>query len=298
MDNDIKQKAERLTKNAEMKIQKANEKEAKYQQEFELQNKSNPNLIDYDKEPLILRDYSGFPLILHNLAIFVFWIAASVFVIEFLDDFESGNLDLIQTEQTLIKFGSIVVLFLIFDYFNIIKSKKKYTYYYASKVVYRDENFKETGTENLCNKDKIIKAIWFLDMVFTTSFGKIFLACFLMVNFLKGAFVVSLVGAFILIFILFIAEFLEILVFTAIYKQSNKSLKNFWKYFPKFQINIERKENIHWSDYHRYDEPLYSIHLFLFNEQDYDKARDYILAVFNIDINKNLNKQQQFQKFF
>lgn len=48
---------------------------------------------DYDKEPLVLRDYSGFALILHYLIILIFWITASGFCISCLDDFESGILD-------------------------------------------------------------------------------------------------------------------------------------------------------------------------------------------------------------
>ncbi len=49
--------------------------------------------MDYDKEPLVLLDYSGFPLILHHLIILIFWITASGFCISYLDDFESGILD-------------------------------------------------------------------------------------------------------------------------------------------------------------------------------------------------------------
>ena len=48
---------------------------------------------DYDKEPLVLRDYSGFALILHHLFILIFWITTSGFCISYLDDFESGILD-------------------------------------------------------------------------------------------------------------------------------------------------------------------------------------------------------------
>ena len=83
---------------------------------------------DYDKEPLVLRDYSGFPLILHYLIILIFWITASVFCIGCLDDFESGILDLYDTKQMIIKFGFAIVVFLIFDCFNIINLKKKLKY--------------------------------------------------------------------------------------------------------------------------------------------------------------------------
>ena len=48
---------------------------------------------NYDKEPLVLRDYSGFPLILHYFIILIFWITASGLCISCLDDFESGILD-------------------------------------------------------------------------------------------------------------------------------------------------------------------------------------------------------------
>ena len=54
---------------------------------------------DYDKEPLVLRDYSGFPLILHYLIILIFWITASGFCISCLDDFESGILDFDRDED-------------------------------------------------------------------------------------------------------------------------------------------------------------------------------------------------------
>ena len=239
---------------------------------------------DYDKKPLILRDYSGFPLILHYLIILIFWITASGFCISCLDDFESGILDFDDTTQTIIKFGSAIVVFLIFDCFNIINSKKKYTYFYNSKVAYYDQNFKETSSEDIIfNNKTTFKAIWFLDMIFSTIFGKVFLASFFIASF-------SLIGVLLLIFILLLAEFLEIIVFLVIYRYENKSSKNFWKIFPKFQINLEYIEEIHWYDYRWENQGLYSIHFFSFNEENYNKVRDYIFTVFNVDINKKLSK--------
>ena len=96
----------------------------------------NKNLRDYDKEPLVLRDYSGFPIGFHHLGILIFWISASVFCISCLDDFERGNLDINSAKQTLIKFIFFIIGFLIVDYFNIINSKKKYITCYTSKVAY------------------------------------------------------------------------------------------------------------------------------------------------------------------
>ena len=89
---------------------------------------------DYDKEPLVLRDYSGFPLILHYLIILIFWITASEFCISCLDDFESGILDFDNTTQTIIKFGFAIVVFLIFNCFNIINSKKNIPIFIIQKL--------------------------------------------------------------------------------------------------------------------------------------------------------------------
>ncbi|MBR4141701.1 MAG: hypothetical protein IKR42_07970, partial [Campylobacter sp.] len=60
MENDIKQRAEQLKKNAEAKIQKAQIKEQKYQQDLEFQKKNNPNFRDYDENPLIIQSYEEF----------------------------------------------------------------------------------------------------------------------------------------------------------------------------------------------------------------------------------------------
>ena len=234
---------------------------------------------DYDKEPLVLRDYSGFALILHYLFIFIFWIIASGFCIGCLDDFKSGILDFDDAKQTVIKFGFAIAIFLTFDCFNIINSKKKYIYYYNSKVAYYDQNFKKTSSEDIIfNNKTAFKAVWFLDMIISTIFGKVFLASFFIVSF-------SLIGVLLLIFILLLAEFLEIIVFLVIYRYENKSFKNFWKIFPKFQINLEYIKEIYWYDYRWKNQGLYSIHIFSFSEENYNKARDYIFTVFNIDIN-------------
>ena len=60
MENDIKQRAEQLRKNAEAKIQQAQIKEQKYQQWLENQKQNNPNFRDYDENPLILQSYEEF----------------------------------------------------------------------------------------------------------------------------------------------------------------------------------------------------------------------------------------------
>lgn len=56
----MREKAEQMTKNAEMKIQKAQTKEAKYQQWLENKKQNDPNFRDYDENPLIIKSYEKF----------------------------------------------------------------------------------------------------------------------------------------------------------------------------------------------------------------------------------------------
>ena len=56
----MREKAEQMAKNAEMKIQQAKEKERKYQENLEFQKKNNPNFRDYDENPLTIQSYEEF----------------------------------------------------------------------------------------------------------------------------------------------------------------------------------------------------------------------------------------------
>ncbi|MDA3045619.1 CCDC34 family protein [Campylobacter sp. VBCF_06 NA8] len=66
MDNEkiMREKAEQMTKKAEMKIQQAKEKEAKYQQWLENKKQNDPNFRDYDENPLIIQSYEKFFVLL------------------------------------------------------------------------------------------------------------------------------------------------------------------------------------------------------------------------------------------
>ena len=122
----------------------------------------------------------------------------------------------------------------------------------------------------------------FMRIITTTGFGWAFLSAFTIINFVsRYSFRLFLLCVFIIIFTLFLAEFLEILVFMGIYKKSNKTLKNFWKYARKFQINIE------WASIERW-KITPTINMFYFNQKDHDELRQYILTIFNRDIDNNL----------
>ncbi|MBP3206767.1 MAG: hypothetical protein J6M21_00735 [Campylobacter sp.] len=66
----MREKAEQMAKNAEMKIQKAQTKEAKYQQWLENKKQNDPNFRDYDENPLIIKSYEKFFVLTLNFSSF------------------------------------------------------------------------------------------------------------------------------------------------------------------------------------------------------------------------------------
>ena len=102
----------------------------------------NKSQRDYDKEPLILRNYTSWALFIHFLLIFVFWVIVSVSVLNKFDEFEHGNLEIDIAIRTAISFGFITTLILILDFKNILSTKPHYTHFYNSKVVFYNHNNK------------------------------------------------------------------------------------------------------------------------------------------------------------
>lgn len=66
----MREKAEQMAKNAEIKIQKAQTKEAKYQQWLENKKQTDPNFRDYDENPLIIKSYEKFFVLTLNFSSF------------------------------------------------------------------------------------------------------------------------------------------------------------------------------------------------------------------------------------
>ncbi|MBR6952590.1 MAG: hypothetical protein IKH66_02095, partial [Campylobacter sp.] len=96
----------------------------------------NKNLRDYDKEPLVLRNYASPALAFNFLLIFAFWVTASLFILNKFDEFEYGYLEIGETIQTIITFGFIMFFMLLLDFLNISNMKSHYTYFYNSKAVF------------------------------------------------------------------------------------------------------------------------------------------------------------------
>ncbi|MDA3052796.1 CCDC34 family protein [Campylobacter sp. JMF_01 NE2] len=68
----MREKAEQMTKKAEMKIQQAKEKEVKYQQWLKNKKQTDPNFRDYDENPLIIQSYEEFFVLTLLVSSFIF----------------------------------------------------------------------------------------------------------------------------------------------------------------------------------------------------------------------------------
>ena len=122
MENDIKQRAEQLKKNAEAKMQQAQLKEQKYQQELEFQKKNNPNFRDYDKEPLIIQSYEEFFVLTLRISSCVF---AGIFA-GILNELRWGKVPRELLCLSLIPISYIVIV-AIFQKFKFKNHKIKFT---------------------------------------------------------------------------------------------------------------------------------------------------------------------------
>ncbi|MDA3046268.1 CCDC34 family protein [Campylobacter sp. VBCF_06 NA8] len=124
MDNEkiMREKAEQMTKKAEMKIQQAKEKEAKYQQWLENKKQTDPNFRDYDKEPLIIQSYEEFFVLTLWISSFVF---AGIFA-GILNELRWGKVPQELLWLSLIPIGYIVIV-AILQKFKFKNHKIKFT---------------------------------------------------------------------------------------------------------------------------------------------------------------------------
>lgn len=82
-------------------------------------------------------------------------------------------------------------------------------------------------------------------------------------------------------FILILTIFYDVLVRMFLYRKSNGNLKNFLKYSQKLQIDIGWIRNIRIVT-------RKGISLFYFNEEDYKKIKEYILIVYDKNLDKDV----------
>ncbi|MDA3056116.1 MULTISPECIES: hypothetical protein [unclassified Campylobacter] len=221
--NKMRERAEQLKKNAEAKIQKAQLKEQKYQQDLEFQKKNNPNFRDYDKDPLIIQSYEEFFV----LSLFMPSGILSAYFYELLEDFYKFNSVSFNIIWLIIPLAWILIAYL-FQKTHFSKHKIKFTNQYIEFIdngklkkqceIIENKLVKPFFTS--CNINNKIPMIAFV-------YCMILLAIFL---YYKGA------KFFITIFVMLIFFcFFYILIKFLFYLFLNKSLKGFLV-FPFIQV--------------------------------------------------------------
>ena len=270
------------------------------------------NFRDYDKEPLILQDYNGLGFAMFSLLTIFYWFISLCYIFDKINNYylmresEYNYFDFNYAMRCALLFGLVTIVLFFISYLCICIAKRRYTHFYLSKAIFYNhrheiiniiffENYEDriilNNTHNQIGEkyEKYVEKEEgkftygsFLHMITSEYFGLVFLGIlvFLSLFFIQSSFVINI---FIIAFITFLTQFLEILVFMGIYKKSNKSLKNFYKYIMKFLIYIE------WNSFDRW-KPNPNIPMFFFNQKDHDDLKEYVLSVFHRDIDDNFKR--------
>jgi len=269
LNNDIKQRAEQLRKNAEAKIQQAQIKEQKYQQWLENQKQNNPNFRNYDENPLIIQSYEEF---------FVLTLLVSSFLFACILAGILNELRWREVPQELLWLSlipmSYIIIVAIFQKFKFKNHKIKFTNSYIEFYDYgklkrqckilEDELARPFFTECTMKKSKF-------DILFNLFILLVIILTFLSAGILETMyFLISFYLANLILKFLF-------------YIFASKSLKNF-KIFPFIQV-----------DKPHHTVPMYGALLsaryyliYLYNDEIYKEVKKYFLQK-NINID-NLPK--------
>ena len=285
MDDDKREKLrEYLRKNRpKNRANLGNNSNKNLENDLNLDNKTNSNKRDYDKEPLILKDYTNF-METHNIfnvmlcfvssficlgtyetyvdifktSFLLFFIYSIFFIIDILIlNFLSNNKKLVKLGQTKILFYENSKLVREF----IVKTKpKKYAIDDIDKIEFDSFLYAIKMYEKRIGLPILLFAIVF---AIIKNDKEIFL---------------TIISIF---FILILTIFYDVLVRMFLYRKSNGNLKNFLKYSQKLQIDIGWIRNIRIVT-------RKGISLFYFNEEDYKKIKEYILIVYDKNLDKDV----------
>ncbi|MCR8685440.1 hypothetical protein [Campylobacter ureolyticus] len=244
-------------------------------------NKINSNKRDYDKEPIILKDYTAY-MKFHYFLYISFWVAASFLLFLYTASiYEKYDIGL-----NIFHFLIVFMIFILFDIsiFHNLTSTNSVTKIYNNRVEIFENGFLKTKFY-INSKDKIE---FYTFKSFFRNYFIMFLLIFLLI-FFDNKFEALIVLLFVILSII-IGLFYNILITSYIYKKSNKTLKHFFKHYGKFHIDVG------WDRYSKFSYYIVEhkgISMFYFNENDYLELKKYFQTVHN----KNLDKDIKLFKF-
>ena len=224
-----------------------------------LNTNSNKNKRDYDKEPLILRDYSK-EMSLHGILNFIFFFIALIFVSAI-----QGRVEFDEFDEAIKKF---FLLFFIFVGFLTIS----YT------TTYYNNDLQPYEIHTLIGNKEFISAMYIIISLKLFIYIPLIISiiCFL---FTLNTEIIQVIFVFSLI--LFLTILYDILFRMLVYKKSNKNLTNFWDYSQKFVINIGWERGGR-TLRHK------GATLYFFNQKDHDELKEYFFIIFHLDLDKDI----------
>lgn len=236
---------------------------------------TNSNQRDYDKEPLILRDYSK-EMLVHGILNFIFFFIALLFVSAIQGHIKFDEFDELVKKIFILCF--IFVGFLTISYMITINSKERYVSLSNRKATYYNNDLQPYEIHTLIGNKEFISAMHIIigSKLFIYIPLIISIICFfftLNTEFIQVIFVFSL--------ILFLTILYDILFRILLYKKNNKNLTNFWKYSQKFVINIGWERGGR-TLRHR------GATLCFFNQKNHDELKEYFFTIFHLDLDKDL----------
>ena len=237
----------------------------------------NKNLRDYDKEPLILRDYSR-EILLHGILNLIFFFISLLFAFVIQHHIKFDEFDEI--------IRKIYILFLIFvgfltiSYMITIFSKKHHVLLsYDMKAIYYDNDLQIRKIYSLLGNKEFSS---FLYIILSAKFITIYPILIVSI----GGFIFTfdsefIIGLFIYAFALFLAIMYDILFRMLLYKKSNKNLIDFWKYSQKFVIDIGWIRGIRVVIQQ-------GTTIAFFNQKDHDLLKEYFYTFFHINLDTDI----------
>ena len=240
---------------------------------------------DYDKEPLVLRDYSR-EMLIHDFLNLIFFLIYFIFALVIQDHIKFGQFDEIIRKIRILFL--VLVGFLFISYLITIFLKERYVLLSNDlQAIYYDNDLKIRKIYSL------IGGIEFSSFLYTIPSEK-FMTIYPILILSIGGFIFTfdsefIVGLFIYVFVLFLAIIYDILFRMLLYKKSNENLTNFWKYSQKFVIRIG------WD----YGIRIVTVGatICFFNQKDHDLLKEYFLIKFHVNLDMDIKGVESI-KFF
>ncbi|MDA3047771.1 hypothetical protein [Campylobacter sp. JMF_08 NE1] len=235
----------------------------------------NRNLRDYDKEPLILRDYSR-EIAFHNILNSIFFLISLIIfmAISGIKNYADFN-DIM--EKILIWLTIFIVLLLI-DYSIIFLSKERRVSLSNTKATYYNADLKIYKIYSLLGNKEFSSFLYAINRI-----KNVFIYPFLIFSITGFLFTFDsdfIIGLLVCIFVVFSATMYDVLFRMLVYKKSNKNITNFWEYSQKFVIDIG------WIDGGRIVTAGATI--CFFNQKDHDLLKEYFLSLFHINLDTDI----------